>query len=90
VTWCHGDILTHSLGVESFDAVLSNATPHHLPDARAALRRPHQLIRPGGTLAIVGFTRTGWRDWPWAVTAFLALGAASRLPGKRKHTTPQA
>jgi SAM-dependent methyltransferase len=26
VTWCHGDVLTHPLGRESFDAVVSNAT----------------------------------------------------------------
>ena len=34
VTWCHGDITTHPLEAESFDAVLSNAMLHHLPDAR--------------------------------------------------------
>src|SRR5215470_12032801 len=90
VTWCHGDILTHPLEAGSFDAVLSNATLHHLPDARAALRRMGQLVRPGGTLAIVGFTRTGWRDWPWAVTALLVLAAANRLHGKWEHTAPQA
>src|SRR5512142_414183 len=52
VTWCHGDILTHPLEAESFDAVLSNATLHHLPDTRAALRRLSRLVRPGGTLGI--------------------------------------
>ena len=40
VTWCHGDVLTHPLEPASFDAVLSNAALHHLPDARAALRPP--------------------------------------------------
>ena len=77
-------------GRESFDAVVSNATLHHLPDARAALRRLSQLVRPGGTLAIVGFTRTEWRDWPWALTAFACLGAANRVRGKWEHTAPQA
>ena len=90
VTWRHGDGLTHPLERESFDAVLSNAALHHLPDARTALRRLSQLVRPGGTLAIVGFTRTEWRDWPWAVTAFISLGAAIRLHGKWEHTAPQA
>jgi 2-polyprenyl-3-methyl-5-hydroxy-6-metoxy-1,4-benzoquinol methylase len=51
VTWCHGDVLIHPLEQEPFDAVLSNAALHHLPDARAALRRLSQLVRPGGTLA---------------------------------------
>ena len=88
VTWCHGNVLIHPLEQESFDAVLSNAALHHLPDARAALRRLSQLVRPGGTLAIMGFARTEWRDWPWAVTAFITLGAANRLRGKWEHTAP--
>jgi 2-polyprenyl-3-methyl-5-hydroxy-6-metoxy-1,4-benzoquinol methylase len=90
VTWYHGSILTHPLEAESFDAVLSNATLHHLPDTRAALCRLSQLVRPGGTLAIVGFARTEWRDLPWAVAAFISLGAANRLHGKWEHTAPQA
>jgi SAM-dependent methyltransferase len=90
VIWCNGDVLTHPLELEPFDAVVSNAALHHLPDARAALRRLSQLVRPGGTLAIVGFARTQWRDWPWAATAFLALGIANRVRGKWEHTAPQA
>ncbi len=89
VTWCHGDILTHPLGTGSFDAVLGNAMLHHLPDTRAALRRLSQLVRPGGTLAIVGFARPGWRELPWAVTSFVALGVAIRLRGKWEHSAPQ-
>jgi SAM-dependent methyltransferase len=79
VTWCHGDVLSHPLRRQPFDAVVSNATLHHLPDTRAALRRLSQLVRPGGTLAIAGFTRTEWRDWPWAMTAFVCLGVANRV-----------
>jgi 2-polyprenyl-3-methyl-5-hydroxy-6-metoxy-1,4-benzoquinol methylase len=90
VTWCHGDVLSHPLGQQSFDAVVSNAALHHLPDARAALRRLSQLVRPGGTLAIVGFTRTEWRDLPWALTALACLGVANRVRGKWEHTAPQA
>jgi hypothetical protein len=52
--------------------------------------RLSQLVRPGGTLAIVGFTRTEWRDWPWALTAFACLGVANRVQGKWEHTAPQA
>ncbi len=89
VTWCHGDVLSHPLDRESFDAVVSNATLHQLPDARAALHRLSQLVRPGGTLAIVGFTRTEWRDWPWALTALVCLGVANRVRGKWEHTAPQ-
>jgi ubiquinone/menaquinone biosynthesis C-methylase UbiE len=89
VTWCRGDVLTHPLGRESFDAVVSNATLHHLPDAGTALRRLSQLVRPGGTLAIVGFTRTEWRDWPWALISWTCLGAANHVRGKWEHTAPK-
>jgi 2-polyprenyl-3-methyl-5-hydroxy-6-metoxy-1,4-benzoquinol methylase len=89
VTWCHGDVLTHPLGRESFDAVVSNATLHQLPDAGAALRCLSQLVCPGGTLAIVGFVRTEWRDWPWALTALACRGVANRVRGKWEHTAPQ-
>jgi 2-polyprenyl-3-methyl-5-hydroxy-6-metoxy-1,4-benzoquinol methylase len=89
VTWCHGDVLTHPLGPEPFDAVVSNATLHQLPDVGEALRRLSQLVRPGGTLAIVGFVRTEWRDLPWAVTALACRGVANRVRGKWEHTAPQ-
>ena len=90
VTWCHGDALTHPFEPGSFDAVVSNATLHHLPEVRAALRRLSQLVRPGGTLAIVGFPRGEWRDLPWAAIGFIARGAAIRLHGKWEHTAPIA
>lgn len=90
VAWCQGDILTHPLETGSFDAVLSNAMLHHLPDTRAALRRLSQLVRPGGTLAVVGFARPGWRELPWAATSFVARGVAIQVRGKWEHTAPQA
>jgi 2-polyprenyl-3-methyl-5-hydroxy-6-metoxy-1,4-benzoquinol methylase len=89
VTWCHGDVVTYPLGRESFDAVLSNATLHQLPDAGEALSRLSQLVRPGGTLAIVGFVRTEWRDLPWVLTALACRGVANRVRGKWEHTAPQ-
>jgi 2-polyprenyl-3-methyl-5-hydroxy-6-metoxy-1,4-benzoquinol methylase len=89
VTWCHGDVLSHPLERESFDAVVSNATLHQLPDAGEALRRLSQLVCPGGTLAIVGFVRAEWRDWPWALAALACRGVANRVRGKWEHTAPQ-
>jgi SAM-dependent methyltransferase len=41
---------------ESFDAVMSIATLHHLPLA-PALERFKQLLRPGGVLVVVGLYR---------------------------------
>lgn len=88
VTWCHGDVLTYPLAPESFDAVVSNAALHHLADARAGLRRLGELVRPGGTLAVVGFARASWRDWPWAATAFALYRIIVRVHGEWKHTAP--
>ena len=90
VSWCHGDVMTYPLAPGSFDAVVCNAALHHLPDTRAALARLRELVRPGGTLAVVGFTRTQWRDWPWALTAFVCRGVAIRVRGKWQHTAPTA
>src|SRR6185437_15710006 len=89
VTWCHGDVMTYPFEPCSFDAVVSNATLHHLPGARAALGRLSQLVRPGGTLAIVGFPRAEWRDLHWAAIGFVVRGTAIRLHGKWEHTAPQ-
>lgn len=89
VTWCHGDMLTHPFERGSFDAVVSNAALHHLPDSKAALHRLSELVHPGGTLAIVGFARMQMRDWPWAGTAFVALGLANRIRRKWEHTAPR-
>jgi len=90
VTWCHGDILTPPLRPGSFDAVLSNAMFHHLPDTRAALRQLSRLVRPGGTLAIVGFPRAELRDLPWAVGTAVLRGVTIRVRRKWPHTAPTA
>lgn len=86
VDWRHGDVLSYPFEPGSFDAVVSNATLHHLPDTAAALRRLGALVRPGGVLAIVGLTRTERRDLPWAAAAFVSLGVANRVRRKWDHS----
>ncbi len=88
VTWRHGDILEVGEGLGYFDAVVSNATLHHLPDTRVALRCMRERVRPGGTLALVAFARPGWRELPWALTSFVFRGVAIRLRGKWEHSAP--
>lgn len=51
-----GDFLSYSLPPESFDAVLSVATLHHM-NAVAGLRRMRDLVRPGGIIGIIGLAR---------------------------------
>lgn len=52
-----GDFLTHPFEPASFDAVVSVATLHHM-DAATALGRMRELLRPGGTLVVVGLARS--------------------------------
>jgi SAM-dependent methyltransferase len=89
VTWREGDLLDDPFPVTTFDAVVSNATLHHFADAGDALGRLAALVGPGGTLAVVGLVRTGWRDVPWAVMAALARGIAHVVRGRWEHTAPQ-
>jgi SAM-dependent methyltransferase len=61
------DVFTRDLPPASFDAVVSVAVLHHLGTARG-LERMRELLRPGGTLAVVGLARPAYpRDLPWDV-----------------------
>jgi 2-polyprenyl-3-methyl-5-hydroxy-6-metoxy-1,4-benzoquinol methylase len=88
VAWRHGDILAISDELGEFDAVVSNATLHHLPDTGAALACLRRLVRPGGTLALVTFADPGWRYLPWALATLVLRGVAIRIRGKWEHTAP--
>jgi SAM-dependent methyltransferase len=88
VDWRHGDILAATGDLGTFDAVVSNAALHHLPDLPTALARLREFVRPGGTLAIVAFARPGWRHLPWALATLVTRGVAIRIRGKWEHTAP--
>jgi 2-polyprenyl-3-methyl-5-hydroxy-6-metoxy-1,4-benzoquinol methylase len=88
VTWRRGDIRDLADELGDFDAVVSNATLHHLPDIRAALACLRGLVRPGGMLALVTFARPGWRHLPWALGTLVIRGVAIRLRGKWEHSAP--
>jgi 2-polyprenyl-3-methyl-5-hydroxy-6-metoxy-1,4-benzoquinol methylase len=87
VIWRHADLLD-AAELGEFDAVVSNATLHHLPDTRAALACLRRLVRPGGTLALVTFARPGWRHLPWALATLVIRGVAIRLRVKWEHSAP--
>jgi SAM-dependent methyltransferase len=89
VDWRCANIFDISGSDGRFDAVLSNATLHHLPDTRRALQHLGSLVKPGGVLAVVTFVRPRVRDLPWQTVAFVARGIAIRLRGKWEHTAPQ-
>ena len=53
VEYVVGDFLEYPFAPSSFDVIVSVATLHHM-DARAGLDRMRLLLRPGGTLAVLG------------------------------------
>jgi SAM-dependent methyltransferase len=56
-TYVLGDVLTYPFENESFDLVVSVAALHHM-DAATALRRFADLVKPGGTVGIIGIGRS--------------------------------
>ncbi|RKT85338.1 Methyltransferase domain-containing protein [Saccharopolyspora antimicrobica] len=56
VSWLCGDVLDLSLDSSGYDAVTAISSLHHMP-LRPALTRLADLLRPGGTLAVVGHYR---------------------------------
>ena len=71
VEYVEGDFLTYGFQPESFDAIVSVAAVHHM-NAAAALSRMRQLLRPGGTLAVVGLARSRPRDLPADIAGVVA------------------
>lgn len=90
IEWVHADLLTYARSREEFDVVLANAMVHHLPDTREALEAMAGLLRPGGTLGIVGFARNGLADWPRSLVGAVGITAMNVRHRKWEHTAPMA
>lgn len=88
IRWINGDVMTVELPAEGFDAVVSNAALHHIDDTRAALGRFAELVRPGGSLAVVTFVRFSLRTAAWNLATSVACLVANRVNGKWEHTAP--
>jgi 2-polyprenyl-3-methyl-5-hydroxy-6-metoxy-1,4-benzoquinol methylase len=70
-----GDFLAFPFEPASFDFVVSVAALHHM-NAVAALQRMHELLRPGGKLAVLGLARSQYpADLPRNVAATLVSRA---------------
>jgi ubiquinone/menaquinone biosynthesis C-methylase UbiE len=76
-----GDFLTFPFKPNSFDAIASIATLHHM-DAEAALGRRRDLLCPGGTLAVIGLAapviKLAGGPGAWSRTAERAIRAEAR------------
>jgi SAM-dependent methyltransferase len=60
IEYVEGDALLYPFERGSFDVVTAVATLHHM-DFELALRRCAELLRPGGTLAVVGMARSNYK-----------------------------
>ena len=87
IEWRHGDVFHVPFERNSFDAVVSVATLHHM-DARAGLVRCADLVRPGGVLAVVGLAARDWWDWPAEALAPGARATLALSRGRWQHTAP--
>lgn len=72
LAFVEGDFLTAGLPAAGYDFVCSVTTIHHM-DFEAALVRMRELLRPGGTLVVVGLAREA------SVTEWAALTAAAPI-----------
>lgn len=89
ITYIHGDALEYPFAPASFDGIVSVATLHHM-DAEAGLTRMRELLRPGGTLAVVGFAQSTLpSELPMTVASMLAYSGVRLVRRKRwAHPSP--
>lgn len=94
IQYVEADAMKYPFPENSFDLITSVASLHHLPLA-PAVTRFRSLLRPGGTLAVVGLYREhSLVDYCWAAVAVPAsrtmaclypnaeVGAPVRAPGE--------
>ena len=83
-----GDVLTHPFAPESFDLITTVATLHHM-DSRAGIERMRELLRPGGTLAIVGCaSNSSSLELPAELAGVVAHRLRSRNREVWEHPSP--
>jgi 2-polyprenyl-3-methyl-5-hydroxy-6-metoxy-1,4-benzoquinol methylase len=84
-----GDFMSFPFEDASFDAVVSVAALHHMPEPDA-LQRMASLLRPDGTLVVVGLARRQLpHDLPWEVAgAVMTRVLRFRHGGYREVTSP--
>jgi len=88
IEWMHGDVHKAPLEPGSFDAVVSVAALHHM-NANRSLERFAKLVRPGGSVAVVGLAASAWPDVPLDVVAVAARHLLGLVRGRWHHSAPQ-
>jgi SAM-dependent methyltransferase len=87
IDYLAGDFLAYSFD-GSFDFIASVAALHHM-DMRSALGRMRELLRPGGTLAIVGLARNRYpADLPAEAVGVVLHRVYTARRGCWEHSAP--
>ncbi|MCP2261526.1 Methyltransferase domain-containing protein [Streptoalloteichus tenebrarius] len=87
VRWLLGDVLDGDLPLrpDGYDVVTAVSSLHHMP-LRPAMARMAELVRPGGTLAVIGFYRRSTLSdhvvSAIALPAYAAVGAYRAAMGR--------
>ena len=88
VSYVRGDLLAPPFASETFDAVVSVATLHHV-DMVDGLRAMTALLRPGGVLAVIGIGRSHRvRDLARDPAGSVATRWHQRSKGLWEHSAP--
>jgi len=88
IQFVEGDAMSYPFPEGSFDLVTAVASLHHLP-LRPALGRFRSLLKPGGTLAVIGLYRvSGIEDHAWAAAAIPASWVLRRMRPRTKIEAP--
>ena len=86
VEYVRGDLLSYEFEPCSFDFITCIAALHHM-DAQAGMGRMADLVRPGGTVAIVGLARSRLpADLRWEIAG--AIASRAHKLTKRYWETP--
>ena len=87
ISYVVGDFLEHPFESASFDVVVSAATLHHV-DAAPGLSRMRELLKPGGTLGIIGLARSTAADLPYDLAGAVATRLLRRSRGWYEPASP--
>ncbi|BAW05657.1 class I SAM-dependent methyltransferase [Nocardia seriolae] len=88
ITYLQADFLRYPFEPRSFDGIVSIAALHYM-DTVAALTRMRELLRPGGTLAVIGMARNDFpADLPWEAAALLTSLEKRLFRAQWAHPSP--
>ncbi|MFE3194443.1 class I SAM-dependent methyltransferase [Nocardia sp. NPDC059240] len=88
ITYLEADFLAYPFEPGSFDGIVSIAALHHM-DSEKALVRMRELLRPGGTLALIGMARnSSVADLPWEAAALLTSFKDRLFRAQWAHPSP--